>query len=162
MDRISIDISVGDGYLHRMETVTPRALATGHGKKSFRGGTGLRFRHDALSRIASIALAAFTVMLIASCQNPDPIAREKGRTLTPDERYLAEYYMKIDELRTNLHDNPALFEEKRARLESEIDTARVNRTIASLERDPERWLAIYSRINELQHRADRSDSTSRY
>ena len=99
-----------------------------------RGETEQRRRRNALLRIASLALAAITVFLIASCQNPDPIAKEKERTLTPDERYLVEYYMKIAELRKNLHDNPASIEEKRAHLESEIDTVRIRRTIAALER----------------------------
>jgi len=111
---------------------------------------------NARSRL-SLTLAVLAALLAAACQSPDPIAKEKERTLTPDERYLVEYYLRIAEARQNLHDIPAAAGD--ASLAVEIDTARVSRTIRALERDPERWLAVYARINELRYRAGARDST---
>ncbi|MGD1048619.1 MAG: hypothetical protein ABR899_07715, partial [Candidatus Krumholzibacteriaceae bacterium] len=62
-------------------------------------------------------LAALALLVICSCQNPDPVIKEKGRTLTPDERYLVDYYMKILEFEKYLHDNPGSAEDKRLELE---------------------------------------------
>jgi hypothetical protein len=99
------------------------------------------------------------LLLVISCQNRDPVAKEKQRPLSPDERYLIEYYMKIIQLEKGLHDNPALQDEKRKELDREIDRERVRRTLAMLEKKPERWLAIYNRINELQLRALQNPAT---
>jgi hypothetical protein len=98
-------------------------------------------------------LAAVALLFLFSCQSPDPVTREKERTLTPDERYLVDYYMKIIEFEKLLHDNPASREEKRKELDENLDRERIRRTLAELEKTPERWLAIYVRINELQYRA---------
>ena len=102
------------------------------------------------------------MLLMFSCQNPDPAAKDKQRSLTPDERYLVDYYMKIIEFEKSLHDNPALREEKRSELERRMDKERIQRTIATLEKNPERWLAIYGRINELQLRALQSAPSEKY
>lgn len=99
---------------------------------------------------AALATAA---LLFCACQSPDPVAKEKARTLTPDERYLVDYYMKIMEFEKLEHDNPASREEKRKGLDENLDRERIRRTLAELEKRPERWLAIYNRINELQYRA---------
>jgi len=96
---------------------------------------------------------AFAVLLFSSCQSPDPVAKEKTRTLTPDERYLVEYYMKIIEFEKYLHDNPGDAENRKAELQKSFDEQRIQRTLAELEKKPEHWLAIYNRINELQLRA---------
>jgi hypothetical protein len=98
-------------------------------------------------------LAAIALLVLYSCQSPDPVAKEKERTLTPDERYLVDYYTKIIEFEKLLHDNPASREEKRKELDDNLDRERIRRTLAELEKQPERWLAIYNRINELQYRA---------
>jgi hypothetical protein len=98
-------------------------------------------------------LAAVALLFLYSCQSPDPVAREKERTLTPDERYLVDYYMKIIEFEKLLHDNPASREEKRKELDKDLDRERIRKTLAELEKTPERWLAIYYRINVLQYRA---------
>ena len=107
-------------------------------------------------------VALLTLLLMFSCQNPDPVAKEKQRLLTQDERYLIDYYMKIIEVEKSLHDNPALQEEKRTELDREIDKERIRRTLATLEKQPERWLAIYNRLNELQVRALQKASSERY
>ena len=103
--------------------------------------------------LRALFLAAVALLSLCSCQSPDPVAKEKERTLTPDERYLVDYYMKITEFEKLLHDNPASREEKRKELDENLDRERIRRTLAELEKRPERWLAIYNRINELQYRA---------
>ena len=35
--------------------------------------------------------------LVSSCQSPSTLDRERTRTLTPDERYIIDLYMKITE-----------------------------------------------------------------
>lgn len=93
------------------------------------------------------------MLLLSSCQSPDPVAKEKERTLSPDERYLVDCYMRIIEFEKYLHDNPGGAEDERAEIQKSFDARRIRRTLAELEKKPERWLAIYSRINELQLRA---------
>jgi hypothetical protein len=127
-------------------------------RHSFRRETGRKLTRNVHSRLGLIALAAL-VLLLASCQPPDPVAKEKQRTLTPDERYLVEYYMKLTQLRENLHDNPVELQEKQDLLRSEADTTRIRRTLDELERDPEHWLSIYNRINELRYRRSERDTT---
>jgi hypothetical protein len=119
---------------------------------SSRHARAMRLRGRKLPLRASL-LAAVALLFLYSCQSPDPVAREKERTLTPDERYLVDYYMKIIEFEKLLHDNPASREEKRKELDENLDRERIRRTLAELENKPERWLAIYYRINELQYRA---------
>jgi hypothetical protein len=113
---------------------------------------------------ASRALLAGAIILLAvsSCQSPDPVTKEKARTLSPDERYLVDYYMKIIEFEKYLHDNPGAAEEKRGELEKGLDKERIRRTLNELEKRPERWLAIYNRINELQLRILQSQPTGQY
>jgi hypothetical protein len=110
-----------------------------------------RLRGKALLRASFVAAVA--LLFLYSCQSPDPVTRQKERTLTPDERYLVDYYMKIIEFDKLLHDNPATREEKRKELDDNLDRERIRRTLAELEKKPEGWLAIYNRINELQYRA---------
>jgi hypothetical protein len=119
---------------------------------SSRRARATRLRAITLPLRASF-LAAISLIVLYSCQSPDPVAKEKERTLTPDERYLVDYYMKIIEFEKLLQDNPASREEKRKELDENLDRERIRRTLAELEKKPERWLAIYKRINELQYRA---------
>jgi hypothetical protein len=94
--------------------------------------------------------AAGLVLLLFSCQSADPVQAEKERILGPDERYLVEYYMKIIEFEKQEFDDEALRADKKREIEEQFDRARISRALAALENKPERWLAIYSRINELQ------------
>ena len=105
-------------------------------------------------------IAAAALLFLHSCQNPDPVAKQKERILTPDERYLVDYYMKIMELEKIHHDNQASREEKRKELDENLDRERVRRILAELEKEPERWLAIYYRINELHYRALQRQSSA--
>jgi hypothetical protein len=86
--------------------------------------------------------------ILSSCEPPGQVESEKSRTLTPDERYIVELYVKINEIEENLQDNPEETEKKWAELRAEIDVERVERILTELEEDPQRWLAIYARINE--------------
>lgn len=88
-------------------------------------------------------------LLAAGCEKPDTISSEKARDLTPDERYLVQLYLKINDLEKNLQDNPADSARKWDDLKASVDTLRVQRTIAELEKDPTRWLGVYTRINDL-------------
>ena len=92
--------------------------------------------------------------LLLGCQQHDRLEEQKTRTLTPDERYLVELYMKITEFEENLQDNPEMAEEKREELRGEIDLARVERVLGELEQNPDRWLAVYNRIHELKRRRE--------
>ena len=105
----------------------------------------------------SAAMLILALMLalssIPGCQGRDAVEQQKDRPLSPDERYLVELYMKITEIEENLQDNPEALEEKRAELREEIDLERIRRVLLELEQDPERWLAVYNRIFELQQRS---------
>jgi hypothetical protein len=120
---------------------------------SSRHAPAMLLRRRKLPVRASFLAAIALLLFLHSCQSADPVAREKERTLTPDERYLVDYYMKIIEFEKVLQDNPASREEKRKELDENLDRERIRRTLAELEKRPERWLAIYNRINELQYRA---------
>ena len=108
--------------------------------------SNLRAHTRALTLAAALLLAA---AFAAGCDKPDTISSEKARDLTPDERYLVQLYLKINDLEKNLQDNPADSARKWDELKASVDTARVNRAMAELEKDPERWLGVYTRINDL-------------
>jgi hypothetical protein len=128
-------------------------------RHAFRGEIERKLTRNVGSRFALLASVALALFLFGSCQTPDPIAKEKQRTLTADERYLVQYYMKLAQLRENLHDNPVEAQEKQSALRSEIDSTRIHRALDELEKNPERWLSIYSRINELRYRRGQADTT---
>ncbi len=115
-------------------------------RSSSRGGAAR------LSGRAALPVLAFVLLALAGCHSSDPVTAQKERALTPDERYLVEYYMKIIDFEKEQFDTPALREEKRKELEDAYDGERLRRIIAELEKNPEAWLAIYNRINELQTR----------
>ena len=107
----------------------------------------LRAKKRVLAFAASILVAA--ALLAVGCEKPDTISSEKTRGLTPDERYLVQLYLKINDLEENLQDNPADSARKWDELKASVDTTRVRQTIAELEKDPKRWLGVYTRINDL-------------
>ncbi|MDD3643677.1 MAG: hypothetical protein PHQ19_09475 [Candidatus Krumholzibacteria bacterium] len=74
---------------------------------------------------------------------------QKSRDLSADERYLVELYLKINDLEKNLQMNPGDSLKKWDELRASVDTTRVRRALRSLEGDPEGWVGIYGRINEL-------------
>lgn len=107
----------------------------------------LRVKKLGLALSASMLVAA--ALLAAGCENPDTVGTEKTKNLTPDERYLVQLYLKINDLERNLQDNPADSAIKWDELKASVDTAWVRRTIDGLEKDPKRWLGVYTRINDL-------------
>ncbi len=107
----------------------------------------LRAKKRTLALAASMLAAA--ALLAAGCDKPDTIISEKARDLTPDERYLVQLYLKINDLEKNLQENPADSARKWDELKASVDTARVKQAIAVLEDAPKRWLGVYTRINDL-------------
>jgi len=105
-------------------------------------------------------LLLLAIAVLQSCERPSPIEKEKKRTLTEDERYIVKLYMKITEIEENLQDNPELREKKWDELQREFDPDRVRRILLELEKDPDRWLAIYGRISELLERLEEPGSTA--
>lgn len=112
----------------------------------------LRCRPD---RISILMLIPVMAVLLNGCGQPDTVDSEKTGTLTSDERYIVDLYMKINELERNLQDNPADSTKKWDDLKESIDRERVARILEELEKDPERWLPIYNRIEELTERRNR-------
>lgn len=102
--------------------------------------------------IPPILTLILSACLLLGCQQHNRLEEQKARTLTPDERYLIELYMKITEFEENLQDNPEWSEEKKEELREEIDLERIKRVLDELEQNPKRWLAIYNRIHELKRR----------
>jgi len=106
-----------------------------------------------------LALLAAAVLLLASislngCSDEKSGDIEKNRTLTSDERYLANTYVKIHKIEKNLQSNPGEIEKKLAGIREQTDSARIHKTVLELEKDPKRWIAVYGRINELLERND--------
>lgn len=95
-----------------------------------------------------------STVLFHSCQNQDPIRKEKDRTLSDDERYIVALFLKINEIEENLQDNPEDSEKKWDELREEYDPERIRRIILELEKDPERWIAVHNRIDELLRRQE--------
>ena len=161
LKRISFDNDARGMYLRRTVKVMARAYERENKTITLRSGT-IPGSHRAALPLRALFVAALALLLICSCQSPDPVMKEKGRTLTPDERYLVDYYMKILEFEKYLHDNPGSGDEKRSELEKGFDRQRIRRTLAELQKRPERWLAIYNRINELQLRVLQNQPTGQY
>jgi hypothetical protein len=149
---IAIDIPPVGMYLPSVER--KRKLPTGIHTCSNVGFRRGRRPSVSLSRyrISLLIILIISAVLLFGCQQHNPLEEQKTRTLTPDERYLIELYMKITEFEENLQDNPEGSEEKREELRDEIDIERLRRILDELEQNPERWLAIYNRIHELESR----------
>ena len=96
-----------------------------------------------------IPVISATFALSQGCGNTSDSLPEKDATLTPDEEYIVQLYLKINELEKNLQDNPADSLKKWEALREEIDKERVLRTIEALKEDPERWYAVFGRIEML-------------
>lgn len=109
--------------------------------------------------IICLCLLLLAIAILQSCERPSPVEKEKKRTLTKDERYIVKLYMKITEIEENLQGNPELREKKWDELRQEFDPDRIRRILLELEKDPDRWLAVYGRISELLDRSDERSST---
>jgi hypothetical protein len=122
-----------------------------------------RCAHPLVRPASSLAICLCLILpaalILHSCERPSPVDKLKRRTLTEDERYIVKLYMKITEIEENLQDNPELREKKWDELRREFDPERIRRILRELERDPERWLAVYGRISELLDRRGERGST---
>ncbi|MBN2185309.1 MAG: hypothetical protein JW746_08280 [Candidatus Krumholzibacteriota bacterium] len=96
-----------------------------------------------------IPMIPVILFLSQGCGHSGDSLPEKGASLTPDEEYIVQLYMKINELEKNLQDNPSDSLKKWEAMKEEIDQKRVLRTIEALKEDPERWYAVFSRIELL-------------
>ena len=122
-------------------------------------GNSLRYKHTgkpgALNFIGTAILITFilsSAVLFAGCSENDT-DRARDRTLTADERYLVQLYVKIHKLETNLQNNPEELSKKLAELKAGADSTRINRTLRELEKNPVKWIAVYNRINTLLERS---------
>ncbi|MFO7914662.1 MAG: hypothetical protein R6U43_03105 [Candidatus Krumholzibacteriales bacterium] len=93
-----------------------------------------------------------SLAFFAGCSENDT-DRARDRTLTADERYLVQLYVKIHKLETNLQNNPEELSKKLAELRGRADSTRINRTLRDLEKEPVKWIAVYNRINTLLERS---------
>jgi hypothetical protein len=138
--------------MKRSRTITVRYSRQILSSQHKQGNPGVISTNLSISPARYVLITVFAAALLSSCQRLDPVQEEKERTLTSDERYIVEYYMKITKIEENLQDNPDERKKKWDELKSEIDEERIRRILLELENKPERWLAIYNRINELQKR----------
>ncbi len=102
----------------------------------------------AISVKGLILIAALAILLPCCGKTSRPVS-ESGGPLSPDERYIVQLYVKINDLEKNLQDNPSDSVKIRAEFRAGVDSARVVRILGELEKKPERWFPVYSRINEL-------------
>ena len=116
-------------------------------------GACARHRLLYLSHIICCFLLLATACPFSSCSRSEQPGTERDISLTPDERYLIELYMKINEIEKNLQDNPKEMEEKREKLRQEYDPERLRKILFELERNPYRWIAVYRRVNVLLKRS---------
>ncbi len=89
------------------------------------------------------------LLLLPCCGRSTRTESETGSTLSPDERYIVQLYMKINELEKNLQDNPSDSVKKWEQLRNGVDSVRVRNILVELEKNPGRWLPVYVRIDEL-------------
>ncbi|RKZ05621.1 hypothetical protein DRQ05_06120 [bacterium] len=101
-------------------------------------------------RESLVVILILLASLFVSCENIDPVEKEKNRILTENESVLIDYYMKITEFEKNLHDKEAAKNEKLTDLKSEIDTLKAKKIIEEENMDPERWIGVLNRIQKLQ------------
>jgi hypothetical protein len=102
-----------------------------------------RLHHRQAAKIVFVALLVF---VSSYCSNPDK--QIENVPLTPDESYLVDVYVRIDEARelrgANYEKSESLF----AVLDSTIDRDRLSNTISRLNSDPDRWIAVYREIEK--------------
>jgi hypothetical protein len=77
-------------------------------------------------------------------------AEEKpsNTTLSPDERYLVDSYVRVRLAGAMLPNQPEAGDSVLAHLAGDVDTVRVSRTVAALNATPERWSFIFQKIEE--------------
>ncbi|HMA75683.1 MAG TPA: hypothetical protein VKO43_00075 [Candidatus Krumholzibacteriaceae bacterium] len=104
------------------------------------------------TRKSILIFLAIIFMLTLCCSEKTNTDKEITRTLTSDERYLVQTYIKIHKFERNLQNNPEELTKKLNEIKKDTDYERIELVISKLEKDPIRWLAIYNRINVLLSR----------
>jgi len=84
------------------------------------------------------------VLLSSYCTGPDN--QPKTPELSEEEIYLADAYLTVADARDLYAVNYLKSESLFTVLDSTIDTTRIANTIRELNRDPDRWLAVFERI----------------
>lgn len=74
--------------------------------------------------------------------------KESDVVFTPDELYFIQAYVDVRRARAYYPYQPAVGDSVFAGLSASVDTVRVARVIAALNRDPDRWAAVYKEIEE--------------
>jgi hypothetical protein len=103
----------------------------------------------------------FAAVLVATVICCGAEERSSSTTLSPDERYLVDAYVRVRRAGAILPNQPEAGDSVLAHLAGEVDTLRVSRTIAALNATPERWSFIFQKIEEAlgASTAARSEST---
>ena len=102
--------------------------------------------------------AAVLVATVICCGAED---KSSSTTLSSDERYLVDAYVRVRLAGAMLPNQPEVGDSVLAHLAGDVDTLRVARAIAALNATPERWSFIFQKIEETLGTAAgaRSEST---
>jgi hypothetical protein len=90
----------------------------------------------------------FAAVLIATVICCGAEKKASNTTLSPDERYLVDAYVRVRRAGALLPNQPQAGDSVLAHLAGDVDTVRVARAIASLNATPERWTFIIEKIEE--------------
>jgi hypothetical protein len=103
----------------------------------------------------------FAAVLVATVICCGAGKKSPDTTLSPDERYLVDAYVRVRRAGALLPVQPQVGDSILARMAGEVDTVRVARTIAALNATPERWTFILQKIEESlsPHSTEPSEST---
>jgi hypothetical protein len=100
------------------------------------------------------------VLLSSYCTGPDN--QPKIPELSEEEVYLADAYLRVADARDLYAVNYLKSESLFTVLDSTIDTTRIANTIRELNRDPDRWLVVFERIQrELDSSQERESKDTR-
>jgi hypothetical protein len=152
---------VGGVYLFKLmngkKATTRSSRTTPNLQERMIRGWSFAYPHTLIVRY--LLILALTATLFSACRSSNPAGDVGSKTLTTDERYIVELYMRIIETEKNLQDNPEEMEKKWSEIRQEYDEERVLRIYRELEKNPERWLVVYSRIIELLKRRESASSS---
>lgn len=118
------------------------------------------FSNNPLASLALLAVAACIALTVSSGCSPS-VDRPKKVHLNANEEYLVEAYTKIIQARSYYPDQAEVAESLFTKLQADVDTTRIADTIAALNRDPDRWAAVYQEIEDRVKAKRRSQTTSK-
>ena len=102
-------------------------------------------------------LAAVLVATVICCGAEE---KPSNTTLSSDERYLVDSYVRVRLAGAMLPNQPEAGDSVLAHLAGEVDTVRVARVITALNATPERWSFIFQKIEEAMGTATGAQSES--